>query len=120
MADNAEITNTDCCALFQISGISNHSSLEDIQEAIDEIKEDEDLQGRAIFVITQKHEDKLVKNLKKLGFKEIAKFARKYIYEQTGLTMWLKKLNYKKEYNAYLKNQELKDAEESFDDEKYY
>jgi len=105
----AEITGTQCCALFQISDIGNDSTLREIENAIYDIIDDDDNHGRAAFVITMKEETNLVKNLKTLGFKKITTFQRKYMYAQTGLTMWLKKLNYRKEYDQYVKDQEEDD-----------
>jgi len=117
MPENAQITQTECCALFQISGISNDSTIVDIQEAIDEVKEDEDMHGRAVFVITMKEEVDLVAKLKELDFKKVTTFSRKYCYEQTGLTMWLKKLDYKEEYDEMI--EEEREMEEDYEHYEY-
>lgn len=92
---------THCCALAQLS-IANDHSLKEIKYAIHEMKKEaktemnSSQQGnygtheRAVFVITLEKEEKLVENLQKLGFQEIAKFHRRICYPQDELlTMWI-------------------------------
>lgn len=92
---------THCCALTQLS-INNDHTLEEIQSVIDERKKEAlefmdfhqqmnyGTNERAVFVITISRETKLIENLQKLGFKEIAEFHRRnYLPEDSMLKMWL-------------------------------
>lgn len=95
------IYRTNCCALVQLS-LNNSNTLDEIEEIIESMKKQskEEMNShaqcnylgneRAAFVITLDHENKLVENLQKLGFKEIAEFHRRICYpENSMLKMWL-------------------------------
>lgn len=100
------ISGTDCCALYQISEADNDTTVKEIAECIEDItSEDGDMFGRAVFVVTKADEYKLVSTLKRMRFKRTATFSRRYEYDQTPLTMWLLKLNYKRAYNNMIKEQ---------------
>ena len=87
---------TACCALCQITA-SNEDSYEDLYKAIEEIKlstremwHPSDRRGgeTTVYVITAPGEDKLVKNLRDLGFVRTLEFPRRNGYQPGRLKMW--------------------------------
>ncbi len=83
---------TTCCAMCILSA-GNEDSIEDLQKLIDRTKKesekkwsvyDRESGERAIQIVTTPYEAELEGNLKKLGFKEIAKINRRNGYPQVG------------------------------------
>jgi len=96
-------TTTDCCALCQLSRVHNHTPISAIQTRLDklthEMKSNVEVgvttgNGQtAVFTVVSPGEDKLLSNLKKLGFLPVHKFPRRKGYPETGaLTLMIKNL----------------------------
>jgi hypothetical protein len=93
---------TDCCALAQLSGLNNNTTIQELKEQLrkqfDEIKNkyipgDSSGKGqRALFVITTPTEEVLEYTLKHCGFKEIHQFPRRNGYPEGMLKMFIKTL----------------------------
>lgn len=93
-------TETDCCALCQLSRINNGTSIEFIQKKIDQLRAEKEANVEvgistgngqtAVFTIVSPGEFALEANLIKLGFKNVHQFERRRGYPQMGdLTMYI-------------------------------
>lgn len=82
-----------CCALCQISA-SDRTPIEELEEVIanlkEEAKRENEINGsygvgqRACFIIVTPREKKLERNVKLLGFRNVAQFDRRVGYEPIG------------------------------------
>lgn len=87
-------TRTKCCALAQISGLSNSTTLLDIASKLKELRhqskfkfnvgDGSGLGQTSIFTIITPNEDELSKTLIKAGFNLCHKFNRRTGYPKTG------------------------------------
>lgn len=96
-------TTTDCCALCQLSRVNNHTPIEDIKDALSQLKRERDRNVEvgvttgngqtAVFTIVSPGEWMLRKNLIALGFKRKHIFERRRGYPAVGdLQMFIKNL----------------------------
>lgn len=95
-------TLTGCCALAQLSGLNNNTTIQELKEQLsiqfDELKNkyvpgDASGKGqRALFVITTPTEDVLECTLTHCGFQEIHQFPRRNGYPDGLLKMFIKNL----------------------------
>ena len=96
-------TTTDCCALCQLSRISNDTPKQDIQDKLDIFKVEMEVNTEvgithgkgqtAVFTIVSPGEWVLEKNLKELGFVKVHEFERRRGYPPIGdLKMYIKNL----------------------------
>lgn len=95
-------TNTDCCALCQLSGLDNNTTSTELDEMLWELSNDAEVKyypgdksGKgqtSVFVITTPNEKKLRKLLKNTGFKKIHVFDRRTGYPEGKLKMYIKNL----------------------------
>ena len=96
-------TTTACCALCQLSGVGNHTSIEYFELVLKKLKEQKENNievgittgngQTAVFVIVSPGENVLEANLNKLGFVNAHKFERRKGYPPMGdLTMYIKNL----------------------------
>ncbi len=91
---------TNCCAFCQLS-MSSDATIEEIQEALDLLKEERrsqiwygtgtDAGGQtSTFTITTPSEKELAEKLESLGYKKVNEFDRRNGYPSTGiLSMWV-------------------------------
>lgn len=94
---------TDCCALCQLSRVNNHTSIEDIRQAVTQMTKEMKANTEvgittgngqtAIFTIVSPNEWNLEANLKKIGFVNAHQFKRRVGYPDVGdLKMYIKNL----------------------------
>lgn len=96
-------TTTDCCALCQLSRVSNITPIEIIEDHLKVLKEQMDANVEvgittgngqtSVFTIVSPGEDQLEYNLQSLGFVHVHSFKRRVGYPDTGLLkMYIKNL----------------------------
>lgn len=95
-------TTTDCCALCQISHVTNQTTVAELENTIEILSEQKKrnnevgfTSGRgqtAVFVIVSPNEEKLRTNLEGLGFKSSHTFERRVGYPAGMLDMYIKNL----------------------------
>jgi len=96
-------TTTDCCALCQLSRVSNHTPVKVIEIKLEQLRREMEenvevgvSRGKgqtAVFTIVSPGEDTLEANLISLGFQEVWQFSRRRGYPETGdLKLMIKNL----------------------------
>lgn len=91
---------TGCCALCQIKGVDNTTTVEELMYAVNQLKLESNLMDftgtptnyggqKAVFVITTPTEKQLAKNLKECGFKHTYTFSRRKGYPDGKLKHWM-------------------------------
>ena len=96
-------TTTSCCALCQLSGVNNTTSIEYFEQVLEILKRQKENNTEvgittgngqtAVFVIVSPGEHVLEANLNKLGFVNAHTFGRRKGYQPMGdLTMYIKNL----------------------------
>jgi hypothetical protein len=95
-------TITDCCALCQISGVNNATSLYELELKLGiltsemvkntEVGGNSGLGQTSVFVVTSPGEEVLEYNLKRTGFKKVNTFERRKGYPIGVLKMYIKNL----------------------------
>ena len=93
---------TACCALAQLSGLNNNTTIQELEYKLNLLSEDVknkyvpgDTSGkgqRAIFAITTPVEEPLEYSLKHVGFREVHQFERRNGYPEGILKMFIKNL----------------------------
>lgn len=101
-------TTTDCCAMCQLSRVSNDTSKKDIEEVLKELKKEKEenvevgvTRGNgqtAVFVVTTPGEKVLEKNLKELGF------SAKHVFERRRGYNEVTPLPFRGDLKMYIKN----------------
>jgi len=91
-----------CCALCQLSGVSNNTPIEEFEYKLAQLKIEKDANTEvgittgngqtAAFVIVSPGEDRLKHNLIKLGFANIHTFERRVGYPDGLLGMYIKNI----------------------------
>lgn len=90
---------TACCALCQLSGVGNYTTIDNLKRAINQLKIESEQENKvgdntekgqtSVFVIVSPYEYQLSKNLSKLGFKLANTFKRRKGYEKGNLEMYI-------------------------------
>lgn len=100
---NIEKHTTDCCAMCQLSRVNNYTSIEDIEDVLNQLEIEKNKNTEvgittgngqtAVFTIVSPGEFILEANLKKLGFIHVHNFERRKGYPNVGdLKMYIKNL----------------------------
>lgn len=88
-------TETDCCAMCQISRLNDDTTIEEIETALNQLRYQAKQYNKpfiqngfgqtCVFTVTSPGEHILREKLKQIGFKEVHQFKRRISYPQTGL-----------------------------------